>query len=787
MRILAAFCLVLTLGLIPMGTAHTEPDVRSITVEFDRGSVTTEERCLAEQRFQVVEMGDLELTNDIGKPALPVDVVRLYIPLGKEVAGVSVRSVRACDLAGDYMIYPAQEETPLNSSGVRAPVLPDREVYSRSEPYPPSPVRPATVGSMAGRRVAAFLVYPLQYVPSEGRVVLNESITFSVELTESAERRAIPLETKRVRNLRNRVVGGWVENTEDLMQDFAPGSGTLDPSAAVEYLILCKDAHSYEYEALKHWKTRKGIPARIVTVEDAEATYPGRDAQESYRNCIMDHYLNESTAWVLMTLSAPKASIRGCYGKVGGTVDNEIPCDLYFSDMDGDWDLDGDLIWGETTDDVDLYPDVYVGRITANTAAQCSTVIHKVLTYEGYYAPPVDYQLDMLFMAEYLDEYTNEALLKNMIDDESVPPRFDPITKLYESSGNLNRTNALNELNAGHNIVNHAGHGNITIIEIADDYLTKDDMAGLTNGPRYTLFYTVACSPAAFDNVTGCLGRSFLEAPEGGGFFIGNSRVGFYASGNPGQGTGDRYDREFFESIFVRDYVNLGVAHADAKAQRAPYSGTYGTNRWQQFTINLFGDPETPIWVDTPIDLAVSHDDTIRTGNQTFGVSVYAEGSPLSAAVVCLWMGDDLYQVDETDGGGDATFTIAPADTGTMLVTAVKEGYLTYAGSCTVMSISGIARDVGRAPLLAIHPNPTEAAARFSFDLGAARSNPDGVRLTIFDAAGRLVASIPVEASSGTVTWDGTLPGGRAATPGIYFARLCTEDRSSTAKFVFIR
>jgi hypothetical protein len=660
-------------------------------------------------------------------------------------------------------------------------------VYSLSEPYPPSPLGPASVGTMAGRKVAGLLVYPLQYIPAEGRVLLNESITFSVRLIESTDRPAIPRETDRVRNLRNRVVGSWVENPEDLIRDFPPGSGTLDVSAAVEYLILCKGAHSDRYEVLKDWKTRKGIPAKIVTVEDAAASYPGRDVQESYRNCIMDYYRNESTAWVLMTLSAPKAYVRGCYGKVGGTVDTEIPCDLYFSDMDGDWDLDGDLIWGETSDDVDLYPDVFVGRITANTGVQCSTVVHKVLTYEGCYPPPTDYQLDMLFMAEYLDAYTNEAILKDMIDDESVPARFDPITKLYESTGNLNRTNALNELNAGHNIVNHAGHGNATTIEIGDDYLNKDDMAGLTNGPRYTLFYTVACDPSAFDNVTGCFGRSFMEAPDGGGFFIGNSRVGFYSSGNPGQGTGDRYDREFFESLFVRDYVNLGVAHADAKAQRIPYSGTYGTSRWQQFTINLFGDPETPIWVDTPIDLAVSHDDTIETGSQVYTVSVYAEGSPLSDAVVCLWMGEDLYEVDETDGGGDVSFSIDPADTGTMLVTAVRNGYLPYLGSCTVTSTSGVTGEGYCAPLLATHPNPADGSARFSFDLRGVSPEPAGVRLGIFDAAGRVVAEIPVKVSSGTVTWDGSLPNGAPAPPGIYFARLRAGSTSSTSKFVFIR
>jgi hypothetical protein len=777
MRLPFVFCLFATLGLGSLNPAYAQWDAGTITVDFDRQSLREEEHCLLEGSFQILRLEDLELTQDVGQPALPVDLIRIYVPQGKDVAAIHIESVRTRDLAGEYTIYPAQAETPLSSAGVSDPVPPDERVYSLSGPYPVLPVRLASVGTVAGRKIAGIQIFPLQYIPTEGRVVLNESITFSLRLTEAADHPRIPSETRNVRNLRNRMVGLWVDNPEDLIRDFPPESGTLDPAAAVEYLILCKDAHRDEYEVLKAWKTRKGVPAKIVTVEEAAATYPGRDVQESYRNCIMDYYLNESTAWVLMTLSAPKAAIRGCYGRVGGTIDNEIPCDLYFSDMDGDWDLDGDLIWGETGDDADLYPDVYVGRITANTGTQCSTVVHKVLTYEGCYTVPVDYQLDMLFMAEYLDDYTNEAVLKNLIDSESVPSRFDPITKLYESSGNLNRTNALSELNAGHNIVNHAGHGNMTIIDIGSDYLTSTDMENLTNGPRYTLFYTVACSPAAFDNVTGCLGRSFLEAPDGGGFFIGNSRVGFYASGSPGQGTGDRYDREFFESIFLRDCINLGVAHADAKVQRIPYSGSYGTNRWQQFTINLLGDPETPVWVDTPVGLAVSHDDTIQTGSQ-----VYTGG-----ARVCLWMGDDLYEVDETGGGGEATFTIAPTNSGTMLVTVVLDGCLPYLGSCSVGSLSGVTGGGRRTPALAVVPNPTAGSASIAYDLPEALPHRAGIRIAIFDPAGRLVAALPVTATAGTVAWDGTLHDGTPAPPGIYFAGLRHGTTSASAKFVLIR
>jgi hypothetical protein len=530
-----------------------------------------------------------------------------------------------------------------------------------------------------------------------------------------------------------------------------------------------------------------------VTVQDAYASYPGRDDAERLRNCIKDFYLNHSTAWVVLTLSAPKAAIRGCYCNVGGTVDTGIPCDLYFADMDGDWNADNDSYWGETGDNVDLYPDVYVGRLTANTGLQVLPCIDKVLTYEGCYQLPTDYELEMLFLAEYADAQTNGAVGKNLIDTESVPARFDPITKLYQSSGNLNHSSAMNALNAGMGIVNHDGHGNASLLSIGPNVLTTDDMLALTNAPRYSVLYTVACIPGNFENVMGCFGRGFLESENGGGFFVGNSRYGWYWPGNPGYGTGELYDREFFKSMFVRNMTHLGLVHADAKMQRIPYSGSNNTDRWTQFTCNLFGDPETPVWTDTPLELAANHPGNILVGNHLIDVDVTAGGSALADARVCLWMGDDLYMVDETDGGGTAQFQFAVLDTGAILVTVTKNAYLPYLGEISVGGdVSGIAdRALPLKPVLSVNPNPMTGTATIGFALpqDAVMTEKAGAVISIYDAAGRLVGRISGGAGKrvDSIAWDGRSADGSPMPSGIYFAKLNHGGETAVTKFVILR
>jgi hypothetical protein len=322
--------------------------------------------------------------------------------------------------------------------------------------------------------------------------------------------------------------------------------------------------------------------------------------------------------------------------------------------------------------------------------------------------------------------------------------------------------------------------------------LTTEDFMALTNAPRHTVFYTIACDPAAFDVPQGCLGRSFVESPNGGGFFVGNSSAGFYWRGAPGYGTGDMYDREFFKSIFVRGCSNLGVIQADAKVQRIPYSGDYGTNRWTQFAMNLLGDPETPVWVDTPKALSVSHPAEIEAREQTFTVFASSDGSPVGQARVCLWKGDDVYQVGQTASGGSAAFTIAPADTGTMLVTATKNGYLPYLGSTEVDGgSSGVAAGRPGAAALRVTPNPTRGGATTRFLLPQYLLEAGGgtVEISIYDVRGRLLAGLSSTAdfSAAGVTWDGRTHGGAQAPPGVYFLKALCGGASAETKLVILR
>jgi hypothetical protein len=88
-------------------------------------------------------------------------------------------------------------------------------------------------------------------------------------------------------------------------------------------------------------------------------------------------------------------------------------------------------------------------------------------------------------------------------------------------------------------------------------------------------------------------------------------------------------------------------------------------------------------------------------------------------------------------------------------------------------------------PSLSISPNPTRQATVVSFGL------PEGgdVSIELYDVEGRLVRhwerkALPAGAHH--VTWDGRDAGGRAVSPGIYFARMVTDVSVREGKLVLL-
>lgn len=635
--------------------------------------------------YDTVTLAGCGYTTEIGAPQLPMMPVSVAIPRGTKASDVAVTYTNGIELYGRYNIIPVQRPKPTSAQNIPVRFTrPNRGVYSSSAAYPDEPVTLTGTGSLSGHKIASLLVCPVQFVPKTGKLVLYTKISFSLDL-EPAEDLAIAVRSERVEDLFADAAAGLVINPDDVEESVAENGASPIAGDTVEYLIVTSSSYVDEFQPLAEWKTKKGIPTEVVSTSWIYSNYTGEQAhdnQDKIRHCIKDYFQNKGLAYVL--LGGDRSTVPYRNGYVSGY---NLPADLYFSDLDGTWNNDGDGRFGEyPSDGIDMYCDVYIGRASVDSSGEATTFVNKVLSYEGEKSQgtmPTDYQLKVLFMASYLDSWTDCGVLKDTIDNESIPARFS-ITKLYQRNGNLSPSRAITEFNKGQNLAEHAGHGAEDAIQMGNDYMSSSQAYGLDNKPRYLgVMYSLSCHSGNF-TYSDCWSEQFQKAPNGGGFYIGNSHYGWYSPGNPANGYSADFDRRYFRELLVSNRFHAGAAHGEHKDYFVPTAKSDDYYRFILYELNLFGDPETPIWLDTPAALSVGHPATLPTGSSAFAVHVEKGGSPVRDALVTLYKGTEVYLRGTTNSSGNVTLYPSPSSEGTMFVTVTKQDCQTYQGSAEV-------------------------------------------------------------------------------------------------------
>ncbi len=629
--------------------------------------------------YDVITVPGCDYISTPGHPHLPVKSVYVLLPADAELADFRITGMKTEKIDGSFHIYPAQHQIPLLKGLTRDFTPPDEAIYKSENPYPAVPLEFVKTGNLGGYRVAAFRFYPLYYIPKRGELYLCRELDFEVDFKAGNGTKAIRRSEAAERIYRS-LISHLVLNPEDI-ERFAP---KIRDIGQLEYLIITDEAYQDAFEPLIAWKTRKGFMGAIRTVSWIDSHYSGYDLAEKIRNYLKIVHADSGVTWVLIGGDTDIVPARKAYVYAEGYTDY-APSDLYYSDLDGTWDADGDHVYGEVADSLDLFPDVYVGRAPVNSLSEAQTFVSKVLNYEKN--PPLDYETDMLFMAEVLWTGCSGHVSKEIIDTSYVPDYFD-ITKLYEVNGNLNHANAISELNEGMAYINHSGHANYNVLSIAQSTLTPADFDGLVNDARQGLFYSIGCWSAALDR--DCIAEHFVNNPDGGGIaYVGNSRYGFGDPDNPGQGTSELYDQTFFKALFDDGEYRAGVTHVASKLYYRTGAMVDGETRWCYLDLNLLGDPELPLWTNTPSTMLVNLPSTLYIGQNSLVVTVSQGAQPIENALVCAYKEGEVHETGYTNSGGQVILQVDPASLGYMKVTVTARDFLPFEDSIQVIPPEG--------------------------------------------------------------------------------------------------
>lgn len=431
-----------------------------------------------------------------------------------------------------------------------------------------------------------------------------------------------------------------------------------DPS--VDFVIVTTDDLRPAYENLRRFDEMLGIRTTIRTMTWIEQHYPGLDGAEKIREFLKQARACWGIQCVLLGGDVQHVPCRNAYmERVDPDPWNEIiATDLYYSDLDGTWNRDGDERFGEIADSLDLAPDVAVGRLTMITPAGVVGYVEKLNAY--FFDTLATAHERLIFTSADLF-IPNDALEMAQRFSDHLPAELQRVF--------LNETvsaTVAESLARGSGITIGIGHGDVNQLMVRSsprDYFTNFDLDSLPDGTVHGLYANISCYTNRFHG--DCLGEHWVNGTGRGGIVYHGPST-----------SSESFLHEEIVTVMLDSLAAfpVGVAAAKAKQPFIPQSQDDDWYRFYQFSLNLLGDPTIRLFDGIPSPFAsVSLTGQLDLGTDTLKVTV----NPSVTCTVAVFKPGDVVGKACAPGGA-CLLPIVTSSEGELIVTVLHPGFLPY-------------------------------------------------------------------------------------------------------------
>lgn len=541
------------------------------------------------------------------EPMLAYYPVKVLLPFGHSFESAQITLSDSHLQHSGFDIDFARAQQPISLSFNAEITQPNADIYQKDALFPSQDWEYLGTQYYRGHAIAVLNVYPFKYNPVKREVYgsrqMQISINTSFDASEAARQaKFVTRSASTQKQLQSLVLNPELASSYAVYSDFRQEAAlrNIDLNTPHTMIVITDATRAPWFADYINWRNTAGINTGLYTTEEIYSNYAGDDNAEKIRNFIIAAYSSWSSSsapleYVILGGDDEIVPERGVFGKVGDTRDNRMPSDLYFSNLDGNWNANNNSVYGEMQDDVDYLPEVHIGRFPAETYLEFQNIFRKIQYY-------VDYSTFSNNKAIFYGENLNDAPLTwggDYKDDvlQYLPNTYDFSTQ-YQRDASYSSESVWQSINAGANVMNHMGHANET-------YLMGQGNGTIQalNNTEYGFLYSQGCYPAAFDQRTSangeCIGEHLLIASGGVFAFIGNTRYGWYMPGGI-NGASQYYDRQYFRGLFQTGYPELGRALTYSRLQNLNAAMSQDVMRWCYMEMVLFGDPSIGVKLPDP-------------------------------------------------------------------------------------------------------------------------------------------------------------------------------------------
>jgi hypothetical protein len=568
---------------------------------------------------------------DRGMPGLPHVCRSVIIPDAQRMA-IRIIDSQSLDFAA-MPVAPSKGNILRTTDPATVPYQFDRAFYGSDAVYPIEAVRPSgDPYILRDFRGLTVEILPFQAHASDGRLTAVRHMI--VELT--------PIGADRV-NVIDRVGPPPAVTTpfEEIYADHFLNYGMDRYTPVAEQgriLILCYSGFHSAMLPYIEWKSQEGIKTTIV---DVGTEIP--NTTTAIQNKIRDEYNLGGLAFVLLVGDAAQVTTPSA---AGGSSDPTYT-----------------LLAGS-----DRYPELIIGRFSAETVAHVQTQVQRTVEYEknpmtgaaaAWYAKGTGIGSDQGPGDDNEYDYQHE----NVIRQKLLTYGYTSVDQIYDPGATAAQVSAA--LNNGRSIVDYTGHGDVTLWGTTG--FSNSNVAALTNDWMLPFIFSVACVNGQFNGTT-CFAEAWLRSTHNSNPI---GAIGTYMSSVNQSWNPPMCGQDGAVDVLVADTKHtFGALCFNGSCQMMDeYGATDGGDMF--LTWLIFGDPSLLVRTKTPQTMIVDHDGTLLIGTSDYSVNVRNVPNALCA----LYANGVLYGSAYTNGVGLATIHCNPAPTDPMTLTLTVTAY----------------------------------------------------------------------------------------------------------------
>jgi hypothetical protein len=438
-----------------------------------------------------------------GYPRLPYKTEVKTFPVGTTIEDIEITTSEVNTMQLDKKIMPAPTPAPSNMKDTQREEQ-EGAIYESTNPYPSAWVTYNIGNGIDGDEHVIFIsfhAFPTRYIPSTNELHYVHEIMIKI--------------------------------------NYVLPSTPLIANDEYDLVIIAPSQFSDALQPLVEHKNNYGITTNLVTLNEIYENHyfpaNGRDDAEKIKYFLKNALESWGIRYVLFVGDINHVPSREVlsFWRGGKMLSDHYYADIYDANMNYcSWDSNENNLFGEVDTDnddfVDLYADLYVGRLACNGMEEVTTVVNKIITYETTAYGKEWFDRLVLMGGDTFPRW-NDIVEGEVVNEyvANAMPDFNHV-KIQMSLHNFlpHRINQI--LSEGAGFICYSGHG----FEYGFGTYPKDSnwmiayytpyLLGLKNGDKLPIIFFDACLTAKLDyNMLGnsdipCFAWCLVKKSDGG-------------------------------------------------------------------------------------------------------------------------------------------------------------------------------------------------------------------------------------------------------------------------------